>query len=296
MEERLSRISGSFKINQLQYGTDINQVEQHLEHDAAAIEFIRFRLYNNKWTDSIIYAAIVLLPGKANAEFVALCEEKALKKLLRFSNNRGEAAVSYLYPQEGKETAVSNELYRMLWKPLQPLLKDVRTVYYSPSGLLFRLSFAAIHTGKGKMLADEFKLKQMMCTRNLTLDNYSKVNFSTAALWGDIDYGDAGSNLNHQENTWKPLPGTKAETDGICALLKENNIICTQQIERLATEELFKKMDGDSPELLHIATHGFFLPVSENRDLNLYDQNNFSVQQNPMFRNGLLLAGSNAAW
>jgi len=296
MEERLSRISGTFKINRLQYGTDIKQVEQHLENDAAAIEFIRFRLYDNRWTDSIIYAAIVLLPGSVNAEFIPLCEERALKKLLRFSNNRGEAAVSYLYPSEGKGTAVSSELYKMLWKPLQLKLKGIRTVYYSPSGLLFRLSFAAIHTGKGKLLADEFNLIQMVCTRNLTLDDNRKENFSTAALWGDIDYGDASNTVNRQENTWKPLPGTKAETDGICTLLKENNIICNQQSERMASEELFKKMDGRSPELLHIATHGFFLPVLENSNINLYDQNNFSVQQNPMFRNGLLLAGSNAAW
>ena len=296
MEERLSRISGSFKENRLQYGTDIKLVAQHLEKDAAAIEFIRFRLYNNRWTDSIIYAALLLLPGRINAVFLPLCEEKALKKVLRFSNNRGEAAVSYLYPPEGKETAISNELYKMIWKPLQPLLKGIHTVYYSPTGLLFRLSFAAMQTGKGKLLTDEYNLKQLVCTRNLTFNDNRNGNFSTAALWGDIDYGDAPDTISRQENTWKPLPGTKTETDSICALLKENHIICHQQSKRIASEEMFKKMDGNSPELLHIATHGFFLPVREYSNINLYYHNNFSMQQNPMFRNGLLLAGSNAAW
>jgi CHAT domain-containing protein/Tfp pilus assembly protein PilF len=297
MEESLSRTSASFKINRLQYGSDINQVAQRLAGDAAAIEFIRFRLFNNNWTDSIIYAAVVLLPGTNNAAFVPLCEERELKKLLRFSNNRGAAAVGYLYPAAGAETDVSRELYRLVWKPLQSSLKGIRTVYYSPAGLLFKLSFAAIHSGKGKLLTDEYNLMQLVCTRNIAREESSTGNFKTAALWGDIDYGTTGISPGLQEKSWKPLPGTRSEIAGISSLLQQNNISCKKESAKAASEVSFKKMDGHSPELLHIATHGFFLPrASAIKDGDMYEQNTFSLQQNPMLRNGLLLAGSNAAW
>ncbi|MEJ7736138.1 MAG: CHAT domain-containing protein [Chitinophagaceae bacterium] len=66
-----------------------------------------------------------------------------------------------------------------------------------------------------------------------------------------------------------------------------------------ATEQGFKALDGKSPKLLHLATHGFFLPVAKsnpsNVDLNK-GGNAFTVQQNPMFRSGLVLAGGNQTW
>lgn len=67
----------------------------------------------------------------------------------------------------------------------------------------------------------------------------------------------------------------------------------------MASEEAFKALDGKSPEVLHLATHGFFLPVTENKSkLNedVSDGNMFTVQQNPMFRSGLVLAGGNHTW
>ncbi len=49
----------------------------------AAIEFIKFNLYNKKFTDSIMYAALILLPGDSIPKFIPLFEEKQLAGLLR---------------------------------------------------------------------------------------------------------------------------------------------------------------------------------------------------------------------
>jgi CHAT domain-containing protein len=293
-EEQLSRISASFRNNSLQYISGISQISGHLAQDAAAIEFIRFRLYNNKWTDSIIYAALVLLPGKSDASFIPLCEEKQLNKLLQYSNNSGAAAVNYLYPVPGVETPVSRDLYRLIWQPLQPLLKGINSIYYSPSGLLCKLSFAAIHTGHGKLLADEYNLKQLICTRSIAYTE-NKYIFSNASVWGGIDYNYGSAARSPM--VWKTLPGTKREAENIYSLLNEKNIVCTKKTDSAANEGEFKKMDGNSPSLLHIATHGFFLPPSDHfKTESLFEHNSFSAQQSPMFRTGLLLAGSNLTW
>jgi CHAT domain-containing protein len=299
MEEQLSRISSSFRNNTFGFGTGISDVSQNLSENEAAIEFIRFRVYDRKWTDTIMYAALILLPGKDNALFIPVCEEKQLKKLLRFSNNTGEAAVSYFYPAAGQETYASKYLYSLVWRPLEPYLNNIKTIYYSPSGLLFRISFSAIHTTKGKMLADQYDLKMMLCTRNIASHTDSKPDFRSASLWGDINYSLKIHEKKISGTRWTPLPGTKTEINNIYSLLTGKNISSAQMSETAANEERFKAMHGNSPSLLHIATHGFFLPqTSDNKvssDLS-YDHNTFSMQQNPMFRNGLLLAGSNETW
>jgi CHAT domain-containing protein/tetratricopeptide (TPR) repeat protein len=313
MEEKLSNVSGSFRNNFLH--TDIIDIKNHLALKEAAVEFIKFRLYNNKWTDSVIYAALVLLPGEKNAQFIPLFEERQLQKIFRFINN-SEAAVNYLYPQADKETTASKTLFDLIWKPLQSSLDTVKTIYYSPCGLLCRISFNALHHGKETYLNDKYILRQLLCTRNI-FSAMNKDHFSTASVWGDIDYnyktvdttkkyktGKAfvsttykikAFNATSASFSWRPLTNTKNEIENVAAILEQRNISCNIKTKDKANEEQFKKMNGKSPELLHLATHAFFLSPDTGKlknDLAAFD-NSFSIQNNPMFRTGLALAGAN---
>jgi len=296
MEEQLSRISSSFRNISFSTGTNPDDVRQQLGKDEAAVEFIRFRLFRNNWTDSIMYAALVLLPAQKNALFIPLCEEKQLKQILRFSNNSGEAAVSYLYPPADKGTQISTQLYKLVWQPVQPVLNGISTIYYSPTGLLSKLSFVAIHAGNGKLLSDSYNLRQLLCTRSLALKDSSPEIFSSASVWGNINYDTDDQALVHDSldayssyeiiypsRKWSALPGTKTEIENIRNILSEKKVHCDNETETAANEEAFKKMDGSSPSILHIATHGFFLPST-------------LQHTNAMFRSGLLLAGSNQSW
>lgn len=321
MEQQLSRMSSSFRNNSLLPVTGTEKIMQRLTQQEAMIEFIRFRLYNNGWTDSVIYAALILLPGRKNVTFVPLFEEKQLKTLLRFSNNSGEAAINYLYPAANNETETSKTLYKLIWQPLQPFLAGMHTVYYSPCGLLYKLSFAAMHAGNKKMLVDDYTLQQLLCTRNLLTASNDKRYVTTASLWGSIDYNATAINtvsstdsfaayeispaFNESSSNktyamlWQSLPGTKTEIENIFQLFSAKNITCTLATANQASEEAFKKMDGHAPEVIHIATHGFFLRptvAGNTTGTDTYAANSFSVQKNPMFRSGLLMAGANAAW
>jgi hypothetical protein len=61
IEEQLSGISLTFRSNTLYNESGVKAIVQHLAKDEAAVEFIRFRLYDNSWTDSIIYAAYCII-------------------------------------------------------------------------------------------------------------------------------------------------------------------------------------------------------------------------------------------
>jgi hypothetical protein len=46
-----------------------------------------------------------------------------------------------------------------LWKPLQPFLKEIKTVFMIPSGLLHQISFAALPADQSKFLCQQYNLK-----------------------------------------------------------------------------------------------------------------------------------------
>ena len=61
-----------------------------------------------------------------------------------------------------------------------------------------------------------------------------------------------------------------------------------------ANEEEFKKLNRNSPNILHIATHGYFYSKSEGIDdeiINIYE-----TSDNPLIRSGLIFSGANPAW
>jgi CHAT domain-containing protein len=50
----------------------------------------------------------------------------------------------------------------------------------------------------------------------------------------------------------------------------------------------------NSPDVMHIATHGFFFPDKSTKPK--IDENMFESAENPLFRSGLLFAGGNLSW
>ena len=66
-----------------------------------------------------------------------------------------------------------------------------------------------------------------------------------------------------------------------------------------ATETNFKNLSGNSPNILHIATHGFFyenLNMKANSNMNLSTEDQYRLAEDPLLRSGLILSGANYAW
>ena len=102
-------------------------------------------------------------------------------------------------------------------------------------------------------------------------------------------------------SSWGPLPETANEVNQIEQLLNKLEISYKKYMGVQATEESIKQLSGNSPELLHIATHGFFYEdeekIKNNKFMQSMNMNSDNyVFQNPLLRSGLLFAGSNRAW
>lgn len=321
------------------------QVRAGLSDNEVAIEFVSFL---DQATNTKRYGALVLKKDYKIPRYVALCTQNDLSELLQKNGLDEEFYQQNLYyPTADNDTPT---LFDLVWKPLEPLLKNTKKIYYAPSGDLHRLNIAAIsksaqttplhnqyefirinstrslintYSLEGKAALPEIKLpcffnkapvSKDLTARffgNIEVDYYDPSNVTQgkrAVLFGNIDY-DMDSVDIRNSNTKKPLPiistkqpkqrqigktsnwdvlyGTKTEIDVIHDKLTKSSYKVNMYEGVAASEKAFKLLgqQEESPRIIHIATHGFFLA-----DTTLQDADN------QMNRSGLILAGANYAW
>ena len=112
-----------------------------------------------------------------------------------------------------------------------------------------------------------------------------------AILFGDPTFSSpsplAQESRQATQGTVKPLPFTRTEVNQAGAQLKASGWTVKNHLGKSASEENLASVQA--PELLHIATHGFFMSPLSQRSTS--EQN--PKLSNPMFRSGLLLSGAN---
>ncbi len=310
------------------------QIRDHLGPNEAAVELTSYRLYsNNRLTDTVCYAALVVKPGCTAPQWVPLFEEKILDSLLAAgaSLNR-ETRVANAYAARGvtvqgapdaqRALAAAPSLYALIWEPLEPALHGIGRVYLASSGALNTVSFAALQDSAETFLLDKHDLVQLASTKDIVLarkqapSNRHRAQ-PTATLYGAVDFnantvlagrGQTDSLVsgwtiaaNEASRTgngshWAYLPGTGEEIAAINQLLRGMKVKVTRYTGAAATEEVFKAQDGAAaPGILHIATHGFFFPAGPEAKSTGFERT-IRQQPDPMMRSGILLAGANAAW
>jgi CHAT domain-containing protein/tetratricopeptide (TPR) repeat protein len=200
--------------------------------------------------------------------------------------------------------------YHYFWKPIAAKLQGINKVYVSPDGLYNKINLNTLYNPKtSKYLIEEMRIQLVTNTKDLlSFSASAPINSMHADLFGFPNYRATGAELavaaaNYKSNAEpteqktylamadvtdnlersgiEDLPGTKAEIETISTLIgnmKKGKT--TVYLQNNAIEEAIKSVD--SPQLLHIATHGFF----ETSD---------SSTGNPLMRSGLLLAGAESA-
>ncbi len=311
------------------------EIQGALTAGEAAVEFIHFRYHHNKQTDSTSYAALLVRPGDNKPKFIPLFEERSLDSLLFTSGERRADYVNHLYTlaERGAKPLDKQQktLYDLLWKPLEKELTGVKTIYFSPSGLLHRLHLAAIPINLDSVLADRYQLIELGSTRQLVVPTTTQSAANDALLFGGIRY-DSDSTAIVQANaaldsvsftsrgelsfaytdstlrigTWSELPFTDREVRSVAGSLKTAGIQVDTRLGYAATEETFKRIGQNitpSPRILHLATHGFFFPDPKTTSTRFETSSTldapvpvFKLSDHPMIRSGLILAGANHAW
>jgi CHAT domain-containing protein len=295
----------------------------------------------SKWKKAHYLAFILLSNETNNVHMIDLGEANTIDKIIGISNdsftNEEQANIDAqnltnsrnLIPFSKISIHVSG-LREAVFDPLSALIRDRKRLFIAPDGDLSRLSFEALRTCDGKRyLIDDYIISYLSTSRdiirfNQTIDmTRSSEPLVVADPDFDLNFRRFGIITMYLPSTTirdedRPISRHSRELDG--------NILHFQRLEGTNQEGNMvsgllgvkpcikeKVLEGyiksyTSPHILHIATHGFFLPNKiqnkiTNRNMEEGGSGNttsmihrISVRnlENPMLRSGLALAGANS--
>ena len=345
LDKVLTQASQTYRDFKADVAITWDSVQKKLQPNEAAVEFVDFRLYNKQWTDSTIYAALVLRPNMEPPAWIPLCEQKELDAILQLQEIT-KAEMDYIEEtsrtDEEKNDKIaklrirkietvylekSKDLYQLIWKKLENELNGVETVYYSPSGLLHKITFNALPAGnENELLSEKYNLQLVSSTREIVrVNNTTAVMPSdTAVVYGGLNYNalplsqtatfperEKGKSPQVWDGLspkprgrdfdlrgflpWKYLPGTKTEAEDIIPILDDRQIPRKYRTNSDGTEASAKNLSGTNTGILHFATHGFFRTDNEKQDIefHLLGDKREKPFKNPLLRSGLVMSGAN---
>ncbi|MBK7242998.1 MAG: tetratricopeptide repeat protein [Saprospiraceae bacterium] len=314
------------KYRELKKQLKWQEIQEQLKDNEVAIEF--FQYYRNDTVETTNYAAMLLRSGLKQPKFIPIFEEKSLDSLLHSKSERKADYVNSLYTLADRGAVAletpKKSLYEILWKPLEKELAGIKTIYFSPSGLLHRINLDAIPISETETLADKYQLFELNSTRQLVVPTQIKNGNSDAILYGGIQFEQDSTIPNNEPlvasrsrgelsfhstdstlrgGSWNYLAGTEREVDAIEKTMETAGMHISLKKGIQATEESFKNIGANnspSPRILHIATHGYFFPdpkeSHQSSVISRQEETVFKMSEHPMLRSGLIMAGGNAAW
>jgi CHAT domain-containing protein len=270
---------------------DWRQIQNQLNADEAAIEIMRIR---KKFVpDSIYYVGLVVSPSFTEPRTFIWPKGMLMEQKL------------YKYFRNTIKHHVRDTLsYATYWSPVANAVPNIKKLWISCDGVFNKINPNTIYNPTtNTWILDEYTLYLINNTRELSEKKPVPANSSTktATLFGYADFNLAAANQITQggkrasgtrygfdSEDIPMLPATEKEVVNISTLLKNNQWQTEAYMLDHANEQNLKKIQ--SPTILHVATHGFFLSDVELTDSQ--DDADQAYRQNPLFRSGILLAGA----
>ncbi|MGZ3461394.1 MAG: CHAT domain-containing protein, partial [Archangium sp.] len=302
----------------------VDRVASSLPRDSALVEFVAY------WDGPVVlkpgmplsqlhselrYLALVLLPD-ATIHTVDLGPAAAMDQAASaFHDALASSDASWQGPAQA--------LYTLAFRPLRPLLGNVRRLFLAPDGQLNLVPFSALHDGKG-LLVDSFDFTYLTSGKDLLPRPQDIPPPRTVVVLADPDFGASPSTApgappqssslaqrsssaerffsslraDLAERAWVPLPGTRQEAEAIHQLIPQAQLFLGSDASKQRLLSL------PTPGVLHIATHGFFLEDSASATPEASRAVGFfgalsgppSTQHlpDPLLRSGLVLSGASS--
>ena len=309
------------------------KVAKALPEGTVLVEFVRFDPFDFKaipaqgqspWKPAR-YLAFVLLPGKPeNVKMIDLGEADLIDAMISDFRSaitgRTEKPNGHANTARGGQGAVMDagpKLREALFDPLEKVLDDHKRLILAPDGDLYRLPFGVLPADKERYIIEDYHISYVGAGRDIVRFGAGRTPGAAApVVIADPDYdleagaksvqtqGEAAQERQSRDmvryaSHFERLPGTRVEGEHIAAMLGVKALEGGSATKR-------KVEDARSPRILHIATHGFFLPDQQRPPGEKEFQTDWGKSgaaekanplsrgmENPLLRSGLVLAGAN---
>jgi CHAT domain-containing protein/Tfp pilus assembly protein PilF len=325
LETVLGRLSQAYARLQQDRRTDTMLLVEKLPPKSALVEFARIQTFdfskgdpNQGWQDHH-YLALVLNPAR-NAT-PALLDLGPAAKIDRLVSALKKQITDLKQLTGPRIKNLASQLHDLVFAPLLPALAGQKDLFLSPDGHLSLIPFEVLVDRQGRYLVDSYTFNYLTAGRDLA--NFERMGspHGSDLIIGAPDFGlpiqteqpgpdgEASQSRPPAMATplyFTPLPGTAEEALAVRDILGPSR---TRLITGTsATEEMLKT--AETPGILHLATHGFFLPdrtsapiatVTDSSSRSTLGYALMSPSQlagllgEPLLRSGLALAGANRA-
>ena len=307
-EERIAKLTteisskaNSFKEEQGLASIDYSDIASGLKEGELYIDYAKvgaeFYLFSLDSKEHIEFIKIDKTDAKKIDTLIQTFREDV--NVIMDDNTMGDVQLENLTQSTKKKLS---ELYKLvILKPLGETIKGKTSLIISPDGPLRLLPFEALYDKENNQYLIERKEiryipsgKELVRLYRYSKDKKSKAKKS-AVIFADPDFDIKVASVDKEQialtpNTnrsgiikslfrmrFDPLPGTAEEAKEIKAILNKDTLLAYQKNK--ATESNLVKVK--EPNILHIATHGFFI--------------NDNTIPNPMLKSGIALAGANTS-
>jgi CHAT domain-containing protein/tetratricopeptide (TPR) repeat protein len=290
-------------------------VQSAIPTDSALVEFLTYSPYDpNAETAAQMYGdlryAVYVLHRNGAPKGVDLGAAKAIDD----SIEKFRAALRD--PGRTDAQQLARVVAANVLEPIQPLIAGDKRLLISPDGQLNLIPFEALPDVKGRYLVERFSITYLATGRDLLRMQAPHPGWGLPVILADPLFGEpretlvAGARMlqppgprgraarrsvttgaDFSSLYFAPLEGTKAEARSIQAFFPQARVLTGGRASATALEQL------KAPEILHIATHGFFLldrGQTEPRYAGLGATKSETADLlNPLLRSGLALSGAN---
>lgn len=245
-------------------------VRDNLEEDEAAIEFVV-----SENDEVSYYSAEILRKGYDRPQHVFLFAQKNEDVSLK-----------------GMDVYDNDRLYKKTWAKMLKYLEGCKDIYFAPVGEFHRIGMEYLPVDESSRMNDIYNMHRLSSTKILASgkEDLKGMRASSAALYGGLDYNLDSENMEYYAYAaqtgrrgqpslspsdtrsldgvnWAYLRGTAAEVENISGILQDMKCEADVYTGGEGVEESFKLLDSKSPEIIHVATHGFFFEPSKDVSL-----------------------------
>lgn len=180
--------------------------------------------------------------------------------------------------EEKTNIRLSEDDVKIFLENLTAELHPGENVFFVPSGNFHTIPVEAVRMPDGSLFGEEYNVVRLSSARDVLNfkcgENLERKRF-TASLFGNIYYGG--------ESEYSALTATASELRDVAKAIRRKAVI-REYSGSDGTAEAFLSLDGNSTDIIHIATHGFYYEPKAN-------ENKSNAYIAAMNMSGLVMAG-----
>jgi len=311
LEAEISKRSTEFRAGK--QPVTLESVRAALPSDSVLLEFATYRKFlpqgiTDKTSLGEGHYAVAVIRPTGDVQWAELGESQTIDAAV------AKYRAALRDPARTDVAQLSRNLDQKIVQPLRESIGEASHLLIAPDGQLSLIPFESLRDPQGRFEVEHYSISYLSTGRDLQRMQTPRTSSSGPTLIADPVFGEPGKALIAQNSRaqkparparrsivvsddlsglyFAPLLGTALEVRAIQSFFPEAKVLVGERATKGALQSV------SAPEILHIATHGFFLRDRRENSSTTQKNTTGTAQdsakiENALLRSGLALAGAN---